>query len=462
MRNVDNDFIDSYDIDDPTRANIQDIWKKFVPIYSRGNFAVNSRTLTSGGTLDIKDSTIFADTSSGNITLILQSANAWGSAKTPIISIYKTSTSNLLYVAPATGETIDVNGMSVDSNGIRINSNIVLVSNGVNKWYTITIDNATTPSYWKNLLINGDFRFSQRSYTTAATGAYSVDRWYHNNQTAAVTPTLLSDVSNGLPSMLRITQSNAASQRFGITQTVETRSCRDLRGSLVTLSGTVRCSNTTNIKYAILEWTSTADGTATVNVVNSWTSTNYTAGNFFAAANITVAAVGTVAVTANTLTPFAMNALLSSAMNNLIVFIWTETTQAQNSTLDFGVIKLEEGAVATPYEWRPAEVERSLCERYYQSWINPDGTLGNRPGIRLYAYANAAVNIGGSWTLNTRMRAAPTATIVGGWTLTNCTAVGVGVAKDGAFELYATGAAAGFVDAYPGGNGDGLTLDAEL
>jgi hypothetical protein len=51
----------------------------------------------------------------------------------------------------------------------------------------------------------------------------------------------------------------------------------------------------------------------------------------------------------------------------LIVFVWTDTTLSQNTTLDLEAAQLERGGAATPFEVRPVGAELALCQRYYQA-----------------------------------------------------------------------------------------------
>lgn len=251
------------------------------------------------------------------------------------------------------------------------------------------------PYKLQGFLINGNGMINQRGDTglyaaTFANDTYGgPDRWYNLAQTAAFAPTTGTALDTSTPYYTRITQSNAAAQRFGRAQIVETRNCNFASGSLV-LSGKIRCSAATNIRYAILNWTSTADA-VTSNVVNDWTSSTYTAGNFFLAANLEVVAVGVTAVAANTVTTIAdLTGSLAGFATNLIAFIWTESTQAQNVTLDF-VLKLEQGATSTPYYFLDAATVLNQCIRYYQSFYwaiggdasgfgsRIDGTIGYPP-----------------------------------------------------------------------------------
>ena len=220
---------------------------------------------------------------------------------------------------------------------------------------------------FRDKLINGDGSISQASYTTVGDDAYWCDQHYVLTQTAAITPTVLSDVANGLPSMMRLTQSQATAQRMGNAQIVEAQVSKRLRGKKVTLGGKMRCSSAQVIRYAVLEWTGAADA-VTSDVVLNWASGSYAAGGFFLASNLVVAAVGSITPAANTVTDCYLLADISSACNNLVVLYWTEGTAAQNVTLDmaWGLVEGDASAEKWPYSARHPEQEFALCQRYYE------------------------------------------------------------------------------------------------
>jgi ABC-type Fe3+-siderophore transport system permease subunit len=219
----------------------------------------------------------------------------------------------------------------------------------------------------RNIIINGGIRINQRQSASNADDTYAHDRWYVLTQSGAIAVSTLSDVENGTPSMARLTQSQAGAQRMGYAQIVEGRDCKHLRGKQVTFRfGRMRLSASANVRVAVLEWTGTED-TVTSDVVNDWTSANYTAGNFFIGSNLTVSGVVQQAMAANTLTDGEeVTVTLGSSFNNLIVFAWTEGTVAQNVTLDLAKAQLEIGGVATPFEHIPLAQEFSMCLRYYE------------------------------------------------------------------------------------------------
>lgn len=212
------------------------------------------------------------------------------------------------------------------------------------------------------------------SHTVAAAygdGDYGFDQWVTLAQSGTVLPTLLTNAENGTPFAMRYTQQSATAQRFGVIQPLENANIADLRGQIVTLSARVRLSASATLRYAILEWTGTADAPA-LDVVNDWTSPTYTPGNFFISGNLAVSATGSAALTASTFASVALTASVSGAMNNLYVLFWTEGTTAQSATLDIGRVQLEAGSTATPPATRPYSIELMLCQRYFCQSFAPD------------------------------------------------------------------------------------------
>lgn len=257
--------------------------------------------------------------------------------------------------------------------------------------------------YRKNVLINGSGEYNVRALSTPYTGAqaddtYGHDRWYRLTQSSAIAVSTVSDAEDTTPKMMRLTQSNAVAQRMGYAQIVEGINCKHLRGQTVALKfGRLRLSSSANVRMALLEWTGTED-TVTSDVVNDWTSSTYTAGNFFLGANLTVSNVTQQALTANTLTTGTeISVTLGSTFNNLIVFVWTEGTVAQNVTLDIGKVQLEKGPAATDYEVLSLGEIITLCERYYESGGDGSSTAADQQFRACYSGES-------SWPVRYRVR----------------------------------------------------------
>lgn len=233
---------------------------------------------------------------------------------------------------------------------------------------------ASSPAGLINLLTNPDGRVNQRGASSGiANDVYAHDRWYVLRQSNNIDVSTVQNAENGTPNMIRLSQANASAQRMGYAQIIEGKDCKHLRGKQVTLGGRFRYSNAAAVRTAILEWTGTEDA-VTSDVVNSWTNGTFTAGQFFKSANQAVAATQGQTPAAATLTDLtAMSATLGTSFNNLIVFIWTEGTAAQNSTLDF-MLQLEKGGSATTREVRPIALELEMCRRFYQEVTEAIGT----------------------------------------------------------------------------------------
>lgn len=231
-------------------------------------------------------------------------------------------------------------------------------------------------SAFKNRLINGAFVLDQRnsgSTTSIADDVYCFDRWYILSQTSTVQVVRQTNEANGIPINIRITQNQATAQRCGIAQIIESINCRDLRGQSVVLRFDMRCSSSQAIRYAILEWTGTADS-VTSDIVNSWTNATFTTGQYFNSTSLTLVGTGSTTPSANTwTTATALTGTISSSANNLIVFIWSEGTLAQNATLDLAKVQLESGSTATAFEVLPIDVVINQCLRYLPAFTTSSG-----------------------------------------------------------------------------------------
>lgn len=218
-----------------------------------------------------------------------------------------------------------------------------------------------------NRLINPSGEIWQRANSSGGAvtdGVYAFDRWYGLSQTAGNSASQTTNAENTTPYMMKLAQANAAAQRFGIAQVIESKNCIDLRGQGVVLSARVRMSASTTLRYAIIEWTGTAD-TVTKDFVLDWTNGTFTAGQFFTTTSTTITATGSTALTANTLTSISLTGTIGSSANNIAVIFWTDSTQAQNVTLEIGKAQLEMGSTATALAKRSITEELALCQRYY-------------------------------------------------------------------------------------------------
>jgi len=262
-----------------------------------------------------------------------------------------------------------------------------------------------------NLWTNSDMQIWQRATASVADAAYGFDRVLNLCDTGSTTLSQLSQPTDGIPYAMRITQPDAGAKRFGFLQIVEAKDCIAYRGKNLAFALKVRCSASTTIRCALVAWTGAVDA-PTRDVVNNWASTTYTAGNFFVANTSTIAVTAT-SVTAATWTDMVVSStspggvVVPSTTNNIYMVVWTDSTQAQNVTLDASVLRCGQGTVAPLWTPPNAEVELSKCQRFYQFV-----TVGLNGSVTI------AVPEGGAVT-HKPMRATPTVTYFADGTTVN-------------------------------------------
>lgn len=266
-----------------------------------------------------------------------------------------------------------------------------------------------------NLLANGGAWFFQRTapgtLTAVANDACGPDRWNVLTQTASVQ--IDRTAGNAGRYAMRLKQNQAAAQRMGCEQILEASDSVAMRGRTVRLQFNAKCSATTTLRFAILEWTGTADA-VTSNVVLSWTSGTFTAGNFFLASSLTVTATGSASVGTG-FTSCTLSGTVSASCNNLIVFVWTDAAAAQNVTVELAEVVLCDADL--PRDWLPDPLpaEFARCQRFYQKTF-ADGTApaqGSATAGRVQFCTPVAGAVGVTfawWEFPCAMRAAPTVT----------------------------------------------------
>lgn len=273
-----------------------------------------------------------------------------------------------------------------------------------------------------NRLINGEFRIWQRgtSLSAQADDSYGAmgDRWYILTQTDTIAGARQANPFGGATHSGQITQSQASAQRIGAAQIIEGKNCVDLRGQAVTFYGRFKTSADQDIRVAILEWTGTEDS-VTSDVVNDWTSTDYGEGaaRFFVDTSITITAVKEYALPGTGWVDFEATGTVSSSCNNIVVFLWTEGTAAQNVTLSMANCGLIRGSAApAAHAPRQFTYELTLCQRYYAKSFALDTTPAQSVGLNNAHFAEQYLGGGLSQELAqvvfpVVMRAAPSVTL---------------------------------------------------
>ncbi len=219
-----------------------------------------------------------------------------------------------------------------------------------------------------NRLINPSGTINQGGVGSKTDGTYDFDQWLTLTQTAAVTVTQLTNVENGTPFMMRSLQAQATAQRFGRIQWLESSNILDLRGRSVALSARVRMSDSTTLRYAIVEWTGTAD-VITKDIVLDWNNGAFTAGNFFTSTNTTVTSNRVDLINCEHVSNRLVDRNSQFLRKQYGRVFLDRFTQAQNVTLDIGNVQLEDGLSPTPFAWRPQTIELMLAQRYFTAVI---------------------------------------------------------------------------------------------
>lgn len=162
---------------------------------------------------------------------------------------------------------------------------------------------------------------------------------------------------------------DAASQQAGIVQFRTAEDTRDLRGAVVSLSFDAWGTNITALRAAVIYWTSTAD-TLTSDVVGTWATGNQTLATNWAYAN-TPAADITISGTKGRYKVEGIT--IPTNANNVAVFIWTPNAEASGDLFNIANVKLEIGAIATPFSSPGYKEEES---RTYQFSLPLKDILG--------------------------------------------------------------------------------------
>jgi len=260
-----------------------------------------------------------------------------------------------------------------------------------------------------NLLLNGDFSQWYRQTNLAVAAAdddYFAPKWY-----TLIQGTDSTVVEGGgivqfdpTPDAVKLV-AGGTTNRYGIAQIVEARLARETQGSTVTAQAKVVAtkngsSGTIDVRLALLEWDTSGD-VVTSDVVNDWTSTTYTPGNFFNSTRLSVVGTSQASVEHNTAETLSVTGQISTSCHNLIVMIWTEDVPAH--ALDFIEVSncgLYETSITQP--WVPRPNERQLCERFLQR-IEPFGSAG----AQIPAWRNTTTKVDSRYPFPT-MRNSPT------------------------------------------------------
>jgi hypothetical protein len=219
----------------------------------------------------------------------------------------------------------------------------------------------------QGLLINPFGGIIQRGNgISVADGSYGPDGWIGVSESGNLTSSVVADVANGLPFVMRWLQPDVSSKRIGALSFIGSHESVALRDRLVSLAATIRSSAARTVRYAIGEWTGTANS-PTRDVVNNWASGSFTPGGFFVSSNFNILTTGSIALSALTDTKIdPLYAHLGSSVTNLFVMFWTDTAVAQNGYIQIAA-DLAPGFARPLIRRRSLMEERLRCSEWFRS-----------------------------------------------------------------------------------------------
>lgn len=228
---------------------------------------------------------------------------------------------------------------------------------------------AKTPS--RNYAHNAQFRYWQEQVPATLTNRqddeYGPDRWYILNSGGAVN-SQVARTSEGSGAFrtehaCQVRQADSTARQVGLCQIIESTNCLSLRGKEVTMSMVLRTDGTEieDLRFGIVEWTGTADS-VTSDIVSTWAATP----TLIANASF-VNTPGDLTVTSS----FAkqeVTVTLGTTFNNLLLFVWTPNTEAQNDDFYIKEVTLVMGDASPDFALigKTAAEDYQEISRYYR------------------------------------------------------------------------------------------------
>jgi hypothetical protein len=434
-------------------------------LYGRKNASWSLATGGSGGIGDAPtDGAAYARKSGGWTTLTHLDITDWASA-IPAPYVLPTASTTVLGGVKVDGSTIAINSGVISATGasitvadtapsspqagalwfdsaggqlyVRYNdgdtSQWVPTTNQMGGGYA-TVAYADAARLGDNRIINGDMRIDQRNNGAGGTASgYTIDRWIYSMTQASkgswqrAGPNNGALTASGFPYLLSFVSSSAytplTNDSFSLYQKVEADTVSDFQWGTanaqpVTLSFWVYATLGGTYGGAIRNDTSTRTYPFSYSVpATTWTKIVVT---------IPGDTTGTWVLSGNVLGMFVIFDLGSGATFRAPAGAWAagsyggangavNVVGTNGAGINLTGVKLEIGAVATPYNRQSLTKSLADCQRYYQSFGS--GSLMNS------GYNSAAAVNYATLLLPVAMRATPTFAVVGVPTYTNCSAL---------------------------------------
>jgi hypothetical protein len=289
---------------------------------------------------------------------------------------------------------------------------------------------------FRNVLINGGFDVWQRgtSATMVAVEANSflADRWSSYRDVAGSTISRVSAGLDGFQYAMRLQRNsgNTATNTMYVGTSFETSTATKLANKVVTLSFYARAganySATTNNFTVVLARGTGTEKNGLYNAFNTFTTL-----------------VQTQQPITTSWQRYSFTSTMSATVSQLLVqFAFSPNgTAGANDFVEFTGVQLEEGAVATPFEQRPYDVELALCQRYFERQIGMfnlgytqfnTAVYSGRIPLRTTKPMRSTVSVAAIVNGNVYDTVSTTTTAVGSWTFGDQTTQGaIGVTNSG-------------------------------
>jgi hypothetical protein len=325
---------------------------------------------------------------------------------------------------------------------------------------------------FRNILINGDFRFDQRYNGALLQGLgsgspYIVDRWnVQTSQSGKLSAQRMTSTTSGGTYCFQLgtyaAATIAATDFFGTFQTVEGLSVGHLNWGTanakpIAISGIITASIAGNYAVSVRNGAANRSYVSVVNVPTAGVDTPFavtipgdTAGTW-AADNTLAMIVGFDLGSGSNYNIAAANAW--TAGNYFRTAACVSMVATLNATFRIKDIQMEAGGIATPFERRPYTTELALCQRYYADIAFGGSSYAYQ--ISCYTPSAGTVTTQMIWAPQT-MRVAPT--LAGrNNAYSNCTGAGTQVVSNSTVVTYLSGCSVGFCNST-----FNMTFNAEL
>jgi len=299
----------------------------------------------------------------------------------------------------------------------------------------VTNDKLDNPGR-RNILINGDMRIAQRATSVTgktASGYYTVDRWRNTISglgTWSFSQSTDTPTGQGFGYSLKLDcttadGSPATGDYFILTQLLEGQDLQRLKkgtsnAESVTVSFWVKSTKTGTyiLEFEDADNTRSISQSYTVDSASTWEKKTLTfAGDTtgaFTNDNNTSLVVNFWYGAGTDYTSGTLNTSWGSRTAANIAPGLTNLGDNTANELYITGVQLEVGSTASDFEHKPFGEELVLCQRYFQKSYAQGTPVGNASSTNRYYYLiggnTDTTNKGGSYTLQTQMRATPTMT----------------------------------------------------